>query len=105
MKFLILKKNDDWFDIGVKLFEEHNEVQEAIYSLLNYQEKKVNNIIRSREELASELLDLIQVCIGGLDKLEVEGLDIKKSISLHTDKLIKRGWSCKYKFKIRKCKW
>lgn len=37
-------------------------------------------------------MDVIQVCIGILDKLEQEGLDINKMVDKHNTKLLERGW-------------
>lgn len=80
MDLLVLKKdNETYFNLFNKLVEEVIEVREEM-------------IAYKKENLVSETLDVIQVCIGILDKLEQDGIKIKKEIEKHNLKLLQRGW-------------
>lgn len=83
MDLLVLKKdNETYFNLFNKLVEEVIEVREEM-------------IAYKKENLVSETLDVIQVCIGILDKLEQDGIKIKKEIEKHNLKLLQRGWRYK----------
>jgi len=45
--------------------------------------------------LQEELFDVIQVCIGMLDKLDREGLSFRNGLNKHHKKLVSRGWTSK----------
>lgn len=88
MDLLVLDKQDSWTVINHKLQEEVEEVAEEILFDDN------------KEDLAGELLDVIQVAIGGLDKLS-DDISISKAIKRHNDKLTGRGWQVKDKLTIK----
>lgn len=77
--FVLKKDNETYFNLFNKLVEEVIEVREEM-------------IAYKKENLVSEILDVIQVCIGILDKLEQDGIKIKKEIEKHNLKLLQRGW-------------
>jgi len=88
---MILSHNDklnqdnnlwNWQDIVKKHKEEAAELVEAIRKEDKYQ-------------IAEEVLDEIQVCIGILDKLENEGIDIEQIFLKHNKKLVNREWKGK----------
>lgn len=87
-KMMILHRNIEqgqdndkwsWNDISEKFHEEATELKEAI--------GENNNL-----HIAEEALDVIQVCIGILDKLGQEGIDVHQMFLRHNKKLIKRHW-------------
>lgn len=80
--FVLKKDNETYFNLFNKLVEEVIEVREEM-------------IAYKKENLVSETLDVIQVCIGILDKLEQDGIKIKKEIEKHNLKLLQRGWRYK----------
>lgn len=80
--FVLKKDNETYFNLFNKLVEEVIEVREEM-------------IAYKKENLVSEILDVIQVCIGILDKLEQDGIKIKKEIEKHNLKLLQRGWRYK----------
>ena len=88
MKLVVLRKNDEYMEMLYKLREETEELKEEIE--LHFR-KNINN----KENIAAEALDVIQVCIGILDKLEREGINIEKTIAKHNVKLLGRGWEVK----------
>lgn len=88
MELLILEKNDEYIDMFYKL---HEEVDELSCELI----KHVTEKEETKKKIAEETLDVIQVCIGILDKLEQEGIDIAKEIEKHNMKLLRRGWRYK----------
>ncbi|MDO6353548.1 hypothetical protein Q3V94_02675 [Caloramator sp. CAR-1] len=88
MELLILKKDDTYVSILNKAKEEVDELWEELFK---YEIDNIDN----KEEIAAETLDVIQVCIGLLDKLETEGMNIRKAVEKHNLKLLNRGW--KYK--------
>lgn len=99
MRLQVLDKNDSWPEILDKLDEEYKEAKDALngmYMMLASAPKIFNSlIINSKVELAGELLDVIQVCIGALDKLEDEGINVNKCVKDHNRKLEERGWNFK----------
>jgi len=80
----ILWKRETWGKHLKKLSEEYTEVCEELHDMIvgNGDAKRLN----------SELLDLIQVCIG---TIEATGEDVPEAIRTHVDKLMGRGWSVK----------
>lgn len=81
-KMMILDKNDPWPTHGAKLIEEAEELAEGIEN-------------GDKANIAEEAFDTIQVCIGILDKLRIEGIDIRTECLRHEKKLINRGWKHK----------
>lgn len=104
MELPILKKDDDWPIIINKLDEESKEAQKALFDLLNADRDKVSKdeFKRLQHEAAGEILDTIQVCMGGLNKLEEEGLNLQREYKEHTKKIINRGWNIKYFYELIK---
>lgn len=97
MKLMILSHNDrlkqdnnkwSWTDIGIKHIEESEELLEAIAE-------------EDMHHIAEEVLDEIQVCVGILDKLEREGVDINQELLRHERKLINRYWKPKGEIEIK----
>jgi NTP pyrophosphatase (non-canonical NTP hydrolase) len=97
MKLMILSHNDrlkqdnnkwSWADIGIKHIEESDELLEAIAE-------------EDMRHIAEEVLDEIQVCVGILDKLEREGINIEQIFLRHNEKLVNREWKGKGVVKIQ----
>lgn len=84
----ILDKNDSWQKSRDKLEEESKECLDKINLL-------INNYGMDKREIASEALDVIQVCIGILDKLDNEGVNVRLEVAKHLVKLSNRGWGIK----------
>lgn len=82
MRFPILDKYDSWTEIVKKFNEEINELERAIQA-------------DNQDELINELLDVMQVCIGGLDRLKSEGTKLNPKLLNHYQKLMNRGWNIK----------
>jgi NTP pyrophosphatase (non-canonical NTP hydrolase) len=91
MELMILSHNDrlkqdnnkwNWTDISMKHKEESIELLEAIAK-------------EDRHHIAEEVLDEIQVCVGILDKLEREGINIQQIFLKHNKKLVNREWKGK----------
>ena len=101
MKIIVLKKDDNWNEVRYKLYEECTEAQDAIINLMRYEKNNKFEICQFKKEIASEILDVIQVCIGALDKLEMD-LNIKKEMKKHCKKLISRGWKIKKMYSINR---
>ncbi|KRQ86033.1 hypothetical protein ABG79_02165 [Caloramator mitchellensis] len=88
MELLVLKKeNETYSDIFNKLVEEVMEIKTEI--------EAIELEVGEKEKLIAETLDVIQVCIGLLDKLSHEGVNIRKAIEKHNLKLLQRGWRYK----------
>lgn len=89
MNIPVLKKNDDWITIHDKLKEEANE---ALFDIAEYKDGKIDSY-----KLAGELMDVIQVAVGALDKLDGEDgdADIDVICQNHKSKLKGRGWEFK----------
>ncbi|QAT40859.1 MazG nucleotide pyrophosphohydrolase domain-containing protein [Clostridium sp. JN-9] len=77
-KLMVLDRDYNWLKHKYKLCEETCELVKGI------NEKDLANI-------AEEALDIIQVCIGILDKLQLNGIDISQVFLRHEKKLIDRG--------------
>lgn len=88
MELLILEKNDEYIDMFYKLHEEVDELSCELIKLVTEKEE-------TKRKIAEETLDVIQVCIGILDKLEKEGVNLREEVEKHNMKLLNRGW--KYK--------
>ena len=82
-------------DIADKVDEESFELREAI----NREDRE--RTLESREHVAEEALDNIQLSINILDRLKREGLDIDHAVNLHNLKLIDRGWTFKKMLEVR----
>lgn len=92
----VLKKDDDWENHVDKLLEEAIELIDEI----EYIEKDLFEEV-SHECIVEEALDVVQVCIGILDKVESEYPGtIKKNIQKHYIKLLQRGWKVKEILKV-----
>lgn len=98
LKLPILDKNNSWDQISDKLLEEFIEVRLELKKL----DDGLENRIVSKEETAQELLDLMQVSLGALNKLEQKGLSLEDALDTHYDKLIDRGWQIKSLIKLIK---
>jgi hypothetical protein len=97
MQLYILDKSDSWLIIMDKLREEHDEALTAINNLYKFEIKNNPNDFETKDllshEAASEILDIIQVSIGALDKLFLEKkIDMSEEINIHNRKLRNRGW-------------
>lgn len=88
MKLMVLNKNDNWGLHKAKVYEECLELVDAI--------KEGGNV-----HIAEEALDIIQVAIGILDKLNHEGIDLQQAIYRHNKKLADRGWNAKAVVKVQ----
>ena len=103
MELNILDKSDSWLTIIDKLREEHDEALTAINNLYEFiirepNPPSANNILlydAFTHDASSELLDIIQVAIGALDKLREDGLDIFSEVRIHNKKLKDRDWYTK----------
>lgn len=95
MKIPVLVKNESYSKMGDKLEEEYTECQQAL--LMHYTQKTQE----TRAEAAGEVLDVIQVCIGILDKLESEGLNLEEASFEHLKKLINKRWRFKKILEVR----
>lgn len=91
MKFMILSHNErlgidkdteTFKDIAKKHEEESKELKEELERGDKY-------------KIAEETLDQMQICIGILDKLALEGLDIEQLVKRHNKKLVMREWKDK----------
>lgn len=91
MKFMILSHNErlgidknkeSFKDIAKKHEEESEELKEEL--------ERGNKF-----KIAEETLDQMQICIGILDKLATEGMDIEQLVKRHNKKLLMREWKDK----------
>lgn len=91
MKLMILKNNkglgidkskENFQDILKKYQEESRELEEALQS-------------EDDVQIAEETLDVIQMCIGILDKLNSNGMNINQLVKRHNKKLVMRNWEDK----------
>lgn len=106
MKIPVLERNEKlgldntqwtWEEIQEKLSEEYIELQNAIVHL----RKSYGTI----DHIAEETFDVIQICIGILDKVEsiYPGMT-RKMAKRHLNKLIERGWDMKDILQVVKSK-
>lgn len=84
MDILVLRKNDDIRTTIKKLNEENDELKKE----LMIEDLKGEN---NKDRIVSECLDLIQVCVGVLDKYRADEIDLLR----HNEKLLGRGWQIK----------
>ncbi|SHH54516.1 hypothetical protein SAMN02745135_01148 [Caloranaerobacter azorensis DSM 13643] len=85
----VLDKKEDWAQHQQKLKEEFKELSLALATTNIYGEEAIENI-------AEEALDVIQVCIGILDRVNENNPRIlKNKIQRHVVKLVNRGWKFK----------
>ena len=82
MRFPILDKYDNWDEIASKFNEEVKEFESEITN-------------DNQRGITRELFDIMQVCIGGLDMLENQGVKLNPKLLEHYQKLLKRGWKIK----------
>ena len=75
-KFQVLYKNDSIEESNRKLLEETGEVLMA----------------QTSEDRITEVLDVMQVCIGELQRYSDLGFNVEEAISTHNLKLKERGW-------------
>lgn len=96
-RMMILDKNVEqgqnnskwsWRDISNKLDEEATELMVALHE-------------QDKAHISEEALDVIQIAIGILDKLEREGVDINQEFLRHEKKLINRHWKPKGEIEIK----
>lgn len=80
----VLKKDESYRIMYNLLLGEVKEVEEAI---MQY---RITGSPKHRDELVGEIWDVIQICIGLLDKAEKEGANIEDSNMKHLMKLINR---------------
>jgi len=98
IKLPVLEKNDNWFTHKSKLLEEVKEVIEELDRKPHSAKEKLKYDLAA----VSEVFDVIEVCIGILDKLENEGIDIEKAAWQHYRKLESRGRKSKGMIEIEK---
>lgn len=98
MKFPILSKNNALdADSDKYTLEELSENLEK-------EQKELDNAIKegmSKGYIAEELFDTIQMCIGMLNKLSQDGIDMRRVALRHEKKLIKLGWRWKGYIELR----
>ncbi|AJA48864.1 hypothetical protein CPAST_c27970 [Clostridium pasteurianum DSM 525 = ATCC 6013] len=89
MKFPILSKNSS---LNI---DNDNYTLEQLSEKLEIEQKELNKAImedRNKGVIAEELFDTIQTCIGMLNKLSEDGIDMRYLALKHEKKLIKLGW-------------
>lgn len=93
----VLKKDETWEKHLDKLLEEVVEVKDEI----EYIDKDLFEKV-GYKQIAAETLDVIQVCIGILDKIEsnYKGT-VDEAAHEHLKKLINRGWIIKKILEVR----
>ncbi|KGG81076.1 hypothetical protein Y919_02625 [Caloranaerobacter azorensis H53214] len=85
----VLDKKEDWAQHQQKLMEEFKELSLALATTNIYGEESIENIVE-------EALDVIQVCIGILDRVNENNPRIlKNKLQHHVVKLANRGWKFK----------
>lgn len=88
----VLEKDHDWKTHRVKLVEESNELFFAIRDLEQGEIPEGEAV----ENLISETLDVLQMCVGVLDKvLENHPRALNEGMKAHIEKLYGRGWKFK----------
>lgn len=97
IKLPVLNKDNDWTTHHLKLNEECKELITAIQILSHIE---VEETFKTKEDAAeavvAEVLDVIQVCVGILDKILKSYPKILVSGALkHIEKLHARGWKFK----------
>ncbi len=98
IKLPVLEKDHPWWMHFTKLEEESREVISAIQTL-DYTEKYPGRLPKLSDEAAAnvvaETLDLIQMCVGILDKVLEQYPILKEAELQHIEKLYSRGWKFK----------
>lgn len=99
IKLPVLEKNDNWNTHELKIREESKELVAAI-QIYDYVIRQEKETFKTKEEAARDLfmetLDVIQVCIGTLDKLIKSHPELLATAALdHIKKLQHRGWKFK----------
>lgn len=92
MKFPILSKNNT-LDVDNDKYS-----LDELSQKLEKEQKELDNAIKdklSKGHIAEELFDTIQICIGILNKLSQDGVDMRRVALRHEKKLIKLGWRWK----------
>ena len=91
----VLKKNEGYQLMHNLLLGEVKELEKATMQYL------VSGHPKDRGDMTGEVLDVVQVCIGILDKLEREGADIELATMEHLRKLSNRQiWTIDKMIKI-----
>ena len=97
MKLMILKNNESL------CIDKNKETFEDI--LKKYQEESIElkEALQSGDDLqiAEETLDVIQICIGILDKLNSKEINVGQLVKRHNKKLVMRNWKEKGVIQIR----
>lgn len=105
MKLPVLEKDHDWNEHLSKFREEAHELRTAI-EILDYSSKcKDKSVLKDEQAAAecalSEVLDVIQVCIGIIEKiLERYPRALKSAVLMHVEKLYRRGWNFRKMIRI-----
>lgn len=87
-------RNFDIYSFQDKLKEEFREVMDEADSIRIYRNINPIKSMKHKIRLASEIFDLIQVCIAGLVMLSKSGIDLNNEIVNHNYKLItEREWT------------
>lgn len=97
IKLPVLEKDHDWNQHRDKFEEECIEVSEAI-QWLKCMEKEANKekVEEAATELLSEVFDVMQMCVGVMDKLKKDHPKIiDQGVKRHVEKLYSRGWKFK----------
>ncbi|MFT8313781.1 MAG: hypothetical protein ABF633_05930 [Clostridium sp.] len=92
MKFPILSKNS-YLDV-----DNDKYTLEELSKKLEIEQKELDNAIKggmNKGYIAEELFDTMQMCLGMLNKLSEEGIDMRRVALRHEKKLIKLGWRWK----------
>lgn len=88
----VLVKDENWKQHKDKLFEETHELLTVLGEVGSLTLASDSDV----EDIVEEAMDVIQVCIGILDKVEKEHPAVlEKMTGTHIAKLINRGWLIK----------
>jgi NTP pyrophosphatase (non-canonical NTP hydrolase) len=88
MKLMVLDENDSWGLHKCKVYEGCLELVDAIKG-------------EDKAHMAEKALDIIQVAIGILDRLNCEGIDMQQVLYRHNKKLVARGSDAKAVIKVQ----
>ena len=91
MKLMILKNNESL------CIDKNKETFEDILKKYQEESMELKEALQSGDDLqiAEETLDVIQMCIGILDKLNSNGMNINQLVKRHNKKLVMRNWEDK----------
>ncbi|AKL96646.1 hypothetical protein CACET_c32020 [Clostridium aceticum] len=96
VKLPVLEKDDNWIIHIEKLKEESKELT-TVVEILDYIEQHETNIKTPEKAAADamgEALDVMQVCIGIIEKvMEKHPQILKQVVDQHLTKLSRRGWN------------